>query len=59
MRAIVTGFKRLADFKGRDARSRFWPYALTVVAICFAGLWLGLTAVNSRKTANLYGSPAI
>ncbi len=27
MNPIVRGFKKLADFKGRDRRSQFWPYA--------------------------------
>nr|WP_316629722.1 DUF805 domain-containing protein [uncultured Brevundimonas sp.] len=42
MRAILTGFRRLMDFKGRDRRSQFWPYALTVVGLSFVGLWLGM-----------------
>lgn len=27
MNPIVRGFKKLADFKGRDRRSQFWPFA--------------------------------
>lgn len=42
MNAILNGFRRLADFKGRDKRGQFWPYALTVVALSFIGLWLGM-----------------
>lgn len=42
MNAILNGFRRLADFKGRDKRAQFWPYALTVVALSFIGLWLGM-----------------
>ncbi len=42
MYAILAGFRRLADFKGRDRRSQFWPYALTVVGLSFVGLWLGM-----------------
>ena len=42
MNAILDGFRRLADFKGRDKRGQFWPYALTVVALSFIALWLGM-----------------
>lgn len=42
MNAILNGFRRLADFRGRDRRGQFWPYALTVVAVSFIGLWLGM-----------------
>lgn len=30
MSVIWSGFRRLADFSGRDRRGRFWPYALVV-----------------------------
>ncbi len=42
MHAILAGFRRLADFKGRDQRAQFWPYALTVIGLSFVGLWLGM-----------------
>lgn len=55
MNAILDGFRRLADFKGRDRRSRFWPYALTVVGLSFVGLWLGMipamTAIFEQASA--------
>lgn len=38
MSAILDGFRRLADFSGRDRRGRFWPYALVVVALVYVGL---------------------
>lgn len=54
MNAILNGFRRLADFKGRDRRRQFWPYAilifvLTFIAIAVAmnlammGLFMGTT----------------
>lgn len=35
MNPVVRGFKKLADFKGRDRRSQFWPYAGVVGAVWF------------------------
>lgn len=35
MNPIVRGFKKLADFKGRDRRSQFWPFAGVVCAVWF------------------------
>ena len=55
MNVILAGFRRLADFKGRDTRSQFWPYALTVVGVSFVGLWLGMipamTAIFEQASA--------
>jgi len=35
MNPIVRGFSKLADFKGRDRRSQFWPYAGVVFVTGF------------------------
>lgn len=32
MNTIVRGFKKVLDFKGRDRRSSFWPYAGVIIA---------------------------
>ena len=32
MKPIVRGFKSLTDFKGRDHRGQFWPYAVAIFA---------------------------
>lgn len=32
MNSIVRGFSKLRDFKGRDRRSLFWPYAAVILA---------------------------
>ncbi|MNC41138.1 hypothetical protein D3C75_898900 [compost metagenome] len=42
MSAILDGFRRLADFSGRDRRGRFWPYALVVVVLIYVGLMLAM-----------------
>lgn len=42
MSAILDGFRRLADFSGRDRRGRFWPYALLVVLLLYVGLMLAM-----------------
>lgn len=47
MNAIMDGFRRLADFRGRDARSKFWPYALVVVALSFVGLGVGMATAST------------
>ncbi|MFN7111090.1 MAG: DUF805 domain-containing protein [Brevundimonas sp.] len=51
----------MADFKGRDRRSQFWPYALTVVGLSFVGLWLGMiptmTAVFEQASAAAATNP--
>ncbi|WP_427788845.1 DUF805 domain-containing protein [Brevundimonas diminuta] len=38
MSAIVDGFRRLTDFRGRDRRRRFWPYALVIMGLTVIGL---------------------
>lgn len=58
MNPIVRGFKKLADFKGRDRRSQFWPYAGVVCAVWFVlqGVAANLvlfTAMASGDEANL------
>lgn len=45
MRAILDGFRRVADFSGRDRRGRFWPYALTVVVLVYVALALVLVPI--------------
>lgn len=35
--AIMSGFRGLLRFSGRDRRSRFWPYALVIFALTFVG----------------------
>ena len=38
MSAVWDGFRRLADFSGRDRRGRFWPYALVVAVLLYVGM---------------------
>ena len=38
MSAVWSGFRRLADFRGRDGRRRFWPYALVVAVLLYVGM---------------------
>ncbi|MNS69255.1 hypothetical protein D3C72_1025610 [compost metagenome] len=38
MSAVWDGFRRLADFRGRDRRGRFWPYALVVAVLLYVGM---------------------
>lgn len=38
MSAVWDGFRRLADFRGRDTRGRFWPYALVVAVLLYVGM---------------------
>jgi len=45
--AILNSFRRLADFKGRDTRSRFWPYAIVVLALSFVGLGAGIIPASA------------
>lgn len=57
MNPIVRGFKKLADFKGRDRRSQFWPYAGVVCAVWFVvqgmfGNLVMLTTMVSGDEAN-------
>lgn len=57
MNPIVRGFKKLADFKGRDRRSQFWPYAGVVCAVWFVvqgmfGNLVMFTAMASGDEAN-------
>lgn len=57
MNPIVRGFKKLADFKGRDRRSQFWPYAGVVCALWFVvqgmfGNLVMFTAMASGDEAN-------
>ena len=42
MSVIWSGFRRLADFSGRDRRGRFWPYALVVAVLVYVGLMLAM-----------------
>lgn len=58
MNPIVRGFKKLADFKGRDRRGQFWPYAGVVCAVWFvlqgvAGNLVMFTAMTSGDEATL------
>ncbi|WP_312812303.1 DUF805 domain-containing protein [Brevundimonas sp.] len=57
MNPIVRGFKKLADFKGRERRSQFWPYAGVVCAVWFVlqgvvGNLVMFTAMASGDDAN-------
>lgn len=57
MNPIVRGFKKLDDFKGRDRRSQFWPYAGVVCAVWFVvqgmfGNLVMLTTMVSGDEAN-------
>lgn len=51
MNTIGRGFKKLADFKGRDRRGQFWPYAGVVI-----GLWF--VVLNVTASLVMYGSMA-
>lgn len=35
---VTRGLRRITDFKGRDTRAQFWPYALTVAFVGFVGI---------------------
>lgn len=50
MKAIRRGFSRLTDFRGRDRRGQFWPYAGVVVAL----IYLGLAGVLVPLTAGVF-----
>lgn len=47
MSAVWDGFRRLADFNGRDPRGRFWPYALVVVVLLYVGMMLAMVPTMS------------
>ncbi|WP_205570682.1 DUF805 domain-containing protein [Brevundimonas naejangsanensis] len=51
MRTILDGFRRVADFSGRDRRGRFWPYALTVVALVYVGMALAIMPMMAKMFA--------
>ena len=38
MNAILNGFRHLADFKGRDRRRQFWPYAILIFVLTFIAI---------------------
>jgi uncharacterized membrane protein YhaH (DUF805 family) len=45
-------FKKLADFKGREDRASFWPYAALVLGICVVGMFavmIPAMAMSMRK----------
>ncbi|MFK0298600.1 DUF805 domain-containing protein [Brevundimonas sp. NPDC090276] len=54
MSAILDGFRRLADFSGRDRRGRFWPYALVAVVLVYVGLMLAMIPAM----ASMFGEAA-
>lgn len=51
MSAIWGGFRRLADFSGRDRRGRFWPYALVVIALTYVGVALAIMPMMAKMFA--------
>lgn len=47
MRIILDGFRQVSDFSGRDRRGRFWPYALVVAVLIYAGTALAMIPAMS------------
>lgn len=39
---IARGLRKIADFKGRDTRAVFWPYAIVVALAGFVGVLLSM-----------------
>ncbi len=50
--AIVSGFRGLLRFSGRDRRGRFWPYALVIVAVTFVGISVLMGVVTASVFAD-------
>lgn len=50
--AIVSGFRGLLRFSGRDRRRRFWPYALVIFAMTFIGVGVLMTFVTAPVFAD-------
>lgn len=50
--AIVSGFRGLLRFSGRDRRGRFWPYALVIVAATFVGISILMGVVTASVFAD-------
>lgn len=50
--AIMSGFRGLLRFSGRDRRGRFWPYALVVVAATFVGISVLMSVVTASVFAD-------
>ena len=42
MNAILDGFRRLADFTGRDKRGQFWPYAILIFVLAFIAIGVAM-----------------
>ncbi|WP_428154551.1 DUF805 domain-containing protein [Brevundimonas sp.] len=42
MNSILAGFRRLADFKGRDKRGQFWPYAILIFVLAFIAIGVAM-----------------
>ena len=53
MNAVLDGFRRLADFKGRDRRSQFWPYAILIFVLAFIAI---AVAMNLAMMGLLMGT---
>lgn len=51
MHSIMDGFRRVADFSGRDRPGRFWPFALVIVGLVFAGFSLSVIPAASAILA--------
>jgi uncharacterized membrane protein YhaH (DUF805 family) len=45
-------FKRLADFKGREDRGSFWPYAALVYGIMTAGSFVAMLPLMNSVTSS-------
>lgn len=50
--AIMSGFRGLLRFSGRDRRSRFWPYALVIFALTFVGTGVLMGCVTASVFAD-------
>jgi len=53
MDAILNGFRRVADFKGRDKRGQFWPYAILIFVLAFIAI---AVAMNLAMMGLLMGT---
>lgn len=52
--AIVSGFRGVLRFSGRDRRGRFWPYALVI----FAATFVGVSVLMGVVTASVFADAA-
>lgn len=48
---VTRGLRRIADFKGRDTRAQFWPYALIVAFLGFVGALVAMVPEAIRMVS--------